>query len=64
MRLTENVLVVVRKGSEQVNGSELYNEKGQFSIMGTECALLTLYVTAKRLTLDECQPSFKLVGKV
>ena len=48
MRLTENVLVVVRKGSEQVNGSELYNEKGQFSIMGTECALRTLYVTAKK----------------
>ena len=48
MRLTENVLVVVRKGSEQVNGSELYNEKGQFSIMGTECALCTLYVTAKK----------------
>lgn len=48
MRLTENVLVVVRKGSEQVNGSELYNEKGQFSIMGTECALRILYVTAKK----------------
>ena len=48
MRLTENVLVVVRKGSEQVKGSELYNEKGQFSIMGTECALRTLYVTAKK----------------
>ena len=44
----ENVLVVVRKGSEQVNGSELYNETGQFSIMGTECALRTLYVTAKK----------------
>ena len=48
MRLTEIVLVVVRKWSVLVNGAELYNEKGQFSIMGAECALRTLYVTAKK----------------
>ena len=28
--------------------ADVYNEKGQFSIMGTECALRTLYVTAKK----------------